>query len=246
MVFIDQIYYLVYLDYNSSAMHAFLITGGTEVQRHEYIIKQLSSLGISTFDTVNLAKADLSIGIAEVRLFQKQMMLAPVHSRFNAGIIWEADLLTLDAQQALLKTIEEPPPHTQLFLETYSQDMLLPTILSRCQNVSLGLVSSYTDGEMREILTVIEKLSKAGPGTRLLILETVVKTRPEYRTWTACAIAAVRGALISGYADKSGHTLTSVIPASVLTKLLRKLMKAEIQLSANVNPRLVIDNVFLD
>lgn len=53
-------------------------------------------------------------------------------------IIDEAELLDADGQNALLKTLEEPPPHTTIILVASHEDRLLPTIRSRCQRVSCG------------------------------------------------------------------------------------------------------------
>jgi DNA polymerase-3 subunit delta' len=53
-------------------------------------------------------------------------------------IIDEAELLDADGQNALLKTLEEPPPHTTILLVASHEDRLLPTIRSRCQRVACG------------------------------------------------------------------------------------------------------------
>ena len=53
-------------------------------------------------------------------------------------IIDEAELLDADGQNALLKTLEEPPPHTTIILVASHEDRLLPTIRSRCQRVACG------------------------------------------------------------------------------------------------------------
>lgn len=53
-------------------------------------------------------------------------------------IVDEAELLDADAQNAMLKTLEEPPPGTVIVLVTQHEDRLLPTIRSRCQRVAFG------------------------------------------------------------------------------------------------------------
>ncbi len=57
-------------------------------------------------------------------------------------IVDEAELLDADAQNAMLKTLEEPPPGTVVVLVTSREDRLLPTIRSRCQRVSFGPLSA--------------------------------------------------------------------------------------------------------
>lgn len=61
--------------------------------------------------------------------------LAPRLGRHKVFIIDEAELIADEVQNLLLKTLEEPPPHTFVILVTDSPDRLLPTILSRCQRV---------------------------------------------------------------------------------------------------------------
>ena len=61
-----------------------------------------------------------------------------VRGRGKAFIVDEAELLDADAQNAMLKTLEEPPAGTVIVLVTAHEDRLLPTIRSRCQRVSFG------------------------------------------------------------------------------------------------------------
>ncbi|MFT5422652.1 MAG: DNA polymerase-3 subunit delta' [Phycisphaerales bacterium] len=64
-------------------------------------------------------------------------------------IVDEADLMNTASQNAILKTLEEPPEGTVLFLVTSSEDRLLPTIRSRCQRVGFGPLD---EGSMRRWL----------------------------------------------------------------------------------------------
>lgn len=63
---------------------------------------------------------------------------SPVLGAGKVFIIDEAELLDLDGQNALLKTLEEPPPRTTIVLVASHEDRLLPTIRSRCQRVTFG------------------------------------------------------------------------------------------------------------
>jgi DNA polymerase-3 subunit delta' len=61
-------------------------------------------------------------------------------------VVDEAELLDPYGQNALLKTLEEPPPGTYIFLVTTQEERLLPTIRSRCQRVGFGLVDGAAMG----------------------------------------------------------------------------------------------------
>ena len=70
--------------------------------------------------------------------------IKPYYSRYKIYIIPDAELLTVQAQNALLKTIEEPPEYVVIMLLTKNADMMLPTILSRCVRLDLKVVDDAT------------------------------------------------------------------------------------------------------
>ena len=90
-----------------------------------------------------------SISVDDIReQLNGDIMIKPYSSPYKVYIIPEADLLTVQAQNALLKTIEEPPEYAVIFLLTENADSLLPTIRSRCvmlklRNIKDKLVKKY-------------------------------------------------------------------------------------------------------
>lgn len=72
-------------------------------------------------------------GIDEIRNLREKVNYAPNQARKKVYIIDEVHMLTKEASNALLKTLEEPPPHVVFVLATTEIQKLLPTILSRCQ-----------------------------------------------------------------------------------------------------------------
>lgn len=83
----------------------------------------------------------------------KDIIVRPYSSRYKVYIIPEAELMNPQAQNALLKTIEEPPEYAVLMLLTNNIDKMLPTIISRCITLNLKPV-----GE----LDMMEYLSRMG------------------------------------------------------------------------------------
>ena len=207
-------------------MHAYLITGGTPQLRTDEILRLIKEAGSSPFDTIYLKRLDEEehIGIDKVRAFTKALSLAPQHSSHTVGIIEDAHTLTTEAQNALLKLLEEPAPHALIFAETQSSDFLLPTIVSRCQLIHI----------VKPILidTIVEKellaLVSASTGAKLTLIEGIARDRNLAKEWTQKAISAAR----------SLDTIKFV-------KLIRLLQLAQEALEANVNPKLVLDTVFL-
>ena len=72
-------------------------------------------------------------GIEEIRKLREQVYFAPTSCRYKVYIIDEVHMITTDAFNALLKTLEEPPEHVVFILATTEPQKILNTILSRCQ-----------------------------------------------------------------------------------------------------------------
>ena len=83
-----------------------------------------------------------SISVEEIRTqLNSDIMVKPYSSPRKVYIIDEADKLTVQAQNALLKTIEEPPAYAVIVMLTSNADALLPTILSRCVQLNIKPVA---------------------------------------------------------------------------------------------------------
>ena len=76
-------------------------------------------------------------GIDEVRDLRETVRYAPATGKYKVYIIDEVHMLTKEAFNALLKTLEEPPAHVKFFFATTEPQKVLPTILSRCQRFDL-------------------------------------------------------------------------------------------------------------
>jgi DNA polymerase-3 subunit gamma/tau len=81
-------------------------------------------------------------GIDDARELREKAMYAPASSRYKVYIIDEAHQLTVDAANALLKLIEEPPPHLRFVFATTEPDKILATIRSRTHHYPYRLVSA--------------------------------------------------------------------------------------------------------
>ncbi len=96
-----------------------------------------------------------SIGVDDVReQINGDIMIKPYSSPYKIYIVPEADLMTEQAQNAILKTIEEPPEYAVIFLLTENADSLLATIRSRCvmlklRNIKNKLVKKYLMEQMQ-------------------------------------------------------------------------------------------------
>jgi DNA polymerase-3 subunit gamma/tau len=81
-------------------------------------------------------------GIDDIREIREKINFSPVKGRRKVYIIDEAHMLTPEAENAFLKTLEEPPKHIMFILCTTEMDRIAPTIISRCQRFDFKLLSS--------------------------------------------------------------------------------------------------------
>lgn len=100
-------------------------------------------------DLINIESLDSSIGVDVIRTrVNNDIMIKPYQGPYKIYIIDGADRMTEQAQNALLKTIEEPPEYAVIFLLTENAEKLLPTITSRCvmlklRNIKDKLIKKY-------------------------------------------------------------------------------------------------------
>jgi DNA polymerase-3 subunit gamma/tau len=102
-------------------------------------------------------------GIDDVRTLRDAVKLSPAQAKKKVYIIDEAHMLTTEASNALLKTLEEPPEHVMFILATTNPEKLIPTIRSRTTNINFR---KATDDEViRSLLRVVagekKKISEA-------------------------------------------------------------------------------------
>lgn len=98
-------------------------------------------------------------GIDDVRELRENVRYAPSKSKYKIYIIDEVHMLTKEAFNALLKTLEEPPPHVKFIFATTEPDKVLPTILSRCQRFDLHRIPAKLIGDHLQFISKKEKIT---------------------------------------------------------------------------------------
>jgi DNA polymerase-3 subunit delta' len=105
---------------------------------------------------------DGHIKIEMMRELQRAVALSPVESRYRVCMISQMDLATPSAANSLLKTLEEPPSTVILVLTADRPELLLPTIVSRCQGLNLRPVPTG------QIMSTLQERGVEGKRARLL------------------------------------------------------------------------------
>jgi DNA polymerase-3 subunit gamma/tau len=111
----------------------------------------------NSLDVIELDAAS-NRGIDDVRELRDNVRYVPAKSRFKIYIIDEVHMLTKEAANALLKTLEEPPKHVIFCLATTEPEKLPITILSRCQRFDLHRIATNLIAQQLQTIAVKEKL----------------------------------------------------------------------------------------
>ena len=98
-------------------------------------------------------------GVEQVRELRDNVRYAPAKGRFKIYIIDEVHMLTSAAFNALLKTLEEPPPHVKFIFATTEPQKVLPTILSRCQRFDLHRIPANLIAQHLQFIAGKEKIT---------------------------------------------------------------------------------------
>ncbi len=116
-----------------------------------------SCLEIAAGQSLDVIEIDAASnrGIEEIRELREKVKFAPVRAPFKVFIIDEVHMLTREAFNALLKTLEEPPKHVIFILATTEPHKILPTIISRCQRYD------FHKGNLPEISSNLKQVAKA-------------------------------------------------------------------------------------
>ncbi len=115
--------------------HAYLFSGAEGLGKEtvaRVVAHELARLG-GPLSEVHIVDGDGTIKIDDIRELRRKVALIP--AGYSIWIILEANRMNVESSNALLKVLEEPPVGTYFFLTTTQEQMLLPTILSRCQRL---------------------------------------------------------------------------------------------------------------
>ncbi len=115
----------------------------------------------TSFDVLEIDGAS-NRGIDEIRTLRENVKFAPSYGRYKIYIVDEVHMLTTEAFNALLKTLEEPPAHVKFILATTAPHKVPATIISRCQRFDFKRIPVKTIAEAMEGIIKKEKL-KADP-----------------------------------------------------------------------------------
>lgn len=130
---------------------SYLISGAPDSGKF-YTLSILASKLVNPEHIVVIEPPKNSIGIEQIQQLRRALHLKTAESKRRLVIVRDGDKMTLPAQNAFLKTLEEPPADTSIYITTANRNNLLPTILSRVKEIlylapSASQIERYLVGE---------------------------------------------------------------------------------------------------
>ena len=210
------------------------------------------------------------IKIEHVRHLAYQLNLKPYAAKYKVAVIDNSHDMTVEGANALLKFLEEPKPYTIIILITSNPYSLLPTIVSRAQKVSFGLVQNEEFENLVSNLNSQEKavvlsLSSGRPGLAIKLahdpesLSKIQDSAGKYQDFMRADLAH-RLILAQNFADYETSELKNILqfwllnmegelrenPKTELVKKISAVTEACNFLDANVNSKLLLANMMIN
>lgn len=223
--------------------HGYLFYGGLEEEMKKTAFDFAGYLKTDQFDILYIVpdEGKKEISIDQVRKIKKQLILSPYNSFYKFAVIYQAETMTQEASDALLKTLEEPLGNTILILITATPDLLPKTILSRLQEIRFKSVSLNKSAKefineehinilkkpLNDIFKYIEKITKDNKENK--------DSNAEIFTILNSWLFWFREMLISGSSE-----------AEKTLNIIKEIQKTKDLISGtNVNQRLALENLVL-
>jgi len=219
-----------------------LIFGGNKDQREQKIVEIINKEEAKTFEkikdlenksdifVIKLKDDEKSIGISQTREGTNFLNEKPFSYRKKFLIILNSEKLTPQAQNSLLKTLEEPPSYALILISSKTQNSLLETIASRCRLISLKSDAEETDESIR-----FKKIKKMTPGERLDLSSEISKEEKE-----------VVLEILDGWIEESRVEMLKNPNDTTYMKNIKRILEIKNDLeNSNVNVRLSLETLLL-
>jgi len=204
----------------SERANSILVIGEFDIEE----TRKSLNISLADFELVD----DETIKIEQVRQLIHWIHLRPVNSDRKMLVIQNAENMTTESANALLKTLEEPPSFVLMVLTTKNEQKILGTIASRCQKIKLTEISNQ--------ITALNYLDPAQLG------QMTIKERFD---WTAKFAeeepAAIRSTLIAWQI----YFREKLLAGQDCLEILKEISRAKDLLETNISVKLLVENLIL-
>ena len=227
-------------------MPSFLIFGKNAAIR----LAHSKKLATQHSSGVDLIIFDNPTGIDSAREVKAAVTRRPYQSKAISIILSEADYLTIEAQNALLKILEEPPGQTYIYITVHNVEKLLPTVRSRTQTINLGRgESEITSNDLTQCwkMYVEANLLKLFESEiKLNVLAELMRQILKFQLGGAKLLRDTPDPTILNIVDEAVlKKVTAAIKTSDLTNFLKLAQDIELYKNSNVNRKLAHENLIL-
>ncbi|HLC87581.1 MAG TPA: hypothetical protein VJG66_00810 [Patescibacteria group bacterium] len=198
-----------------------IIVSPNKKERDEELRRILQQSQITSNNPDLFVLDEEKIGIAQIKQLIKHLSTKPFGKTAKSAVIFEGSNISPDAQNALLKILEEPPEESVILIGADSETRLLPTILSRCKIINLA--SHLSGGSVNFDL---DELINKSIGERFEIVE------------KASDKEKLLNDLVESYRER-------VFKGEEPGEFLGELLQAQIWKESNVNIRTILEYLML-
>jgi len=184
--------------------------------------RDLAPMGPGSIDVIELDAATHGL-VDDARELRDKAFFSPVQSKYKIYIIDEAHQLGPGAANALLKVVEEPPPHVIFIFATTEPDKLIATIRSRTHHYPFRLVApalGFTDGALLD--DVIDALAARDAQAIFTTIDRVIDSGHDPRRFAQDLLERVRDLIVLGAVagnEQSAHSLFRQLPDDQLQRM---------------------------
>jgi hypothetical protein len=182
---------------------------------------------------VKKPEGKLIISVDQIRELRQDVYIVPNDSMQKAYIVRDADLMNINAQNAFLQILEEPPAHAVFILVTENPAALLPTVRSRCVELKPAPVDRLTDDSGRELEELASSFAAALADDNVLLMECMFRIDKLDRHGFNDFLVLLREKLVKSLREGFGHDALSLRKAFAHAESI--LNKAEEMLDLNVS-----------
>lgn len=232
-------------------MQSFLVIAPGEKHKKEFIQSFCQKHAIHKFDVWCLEKSaptprsetKQTIGIEDIRRLREKIYLKPIRSVIKLSVIHVEEGITNEAQNALLKLLEEPPNNTAVIITAPKKELFLATVISRCKIITLTQnPKEFSETELNEKLSLILSLSTQTLGEKMAMAEKCAKSKEHAQKWLEEALIALHTELYKKVQEENINKQYM----KKITAIVRCYQKILTQIqTTNVNIRLHLERLFL-
>lgn len=163
--------------------------------------------------------------IESVRLLKKWLSQKPFNHKNKIIIIYKIDQFSLESQNALLKSLEEPGDNNYFFLTTNKPSKIINTIISRCQIIKLK--NDFSLSKDTKPLVISDQIK-----TNLIQSENISKDKNQVLPFLESQLKTYQQLILKN-------------PTAKNSQIIQKILKSINMIEANVDPRSALDFLFL-